>query len=194
MAVFVGGSASRGDSVNYVEYIQSSGTQHINTKFKPNNNTRVVMKFQNTGDADLKYYFGERVGHLNAMYELCTTSSTAFYDGYGNSNLTPAYSNGEYVVDKNKNVTTLNGTTVTHTANTFQSTLEMVIFGLNNAGTIGYFATMRLWYFQIYDNGTLIRDYWPCYDPDGVACLYDKVNEEYVYNAGTGEFIAGEAA
>ena len=53
---------------------------------------------------------------------------------------------------------------------------------------------MKLFSCQIYDNGTLIRDYLPCLDKDGVACLYDKVSETYFYNQGTGEFIAGEAA
>ena len=46
----------------------------------------------------------------------------------------------------------------------------------------------------MYDNGVLIRDFRPCLDPDGVACLYDKVEKKYYHNAGSGEFIAGEAA
>jgi hypothetical protein len=41
------------------------------------------------------------------------------------------------------------------------------------------------------DNGVLVRDMWPCYDPDGVACLYDKVEKKYYYNAGSGAFTAG---
>ena len=49
----------------------------------------------------------------------------------------------------------------------------------------------KIYYCQIYDNGTLVRDFWPCYDPDGVACLYDKVEKKYYYNAGTGAFTAG---
>ena len=32
--------------INFVEYIQSSGTQYIDTGFMPNNNARVVMDVQ----------------------------------------------------------------------------------------------------------------------------------------------------
>lgn len=68
---------------------------------------------------------------------------------------------------------------------------------INNGGSsmIGnYPTTAKIYSCKIYDNGVLMRDFWLCYDPDGVACLYDKVEKKYYYNAGTGEFIAGEAA
>lgn len=42
--------------------------------------------------------------------------------------------------------------------------------------------------FKPNNNDALVRDYAPALDPDGVACLYDKVSEKYVYNAGTGSF------
>ena len=67
----------------------------------------------------------------------------------------------------------------------------MYLFGVNSNGSASFLSPIKLYSCQIYDNGTLVRDFWPCYDPDGVACLYDKVEKKYYYNAGTGAFTAG---
>ena len=67
----------------------------------------------------------------------------------------------------------------------------MYLFGNNENNNVLYRSKAKVFRCQIYDNGTLVRDFWPCYDPDGVACLYDKVEEKYYYNAGTGAFTAG---
>lgn len=40
-------------------------------------------------------------------------------------------------------------------------------------------------------DGNLALDLKPCIDPKGVVCMYDMVTKKYLYNAGTGEFIAG---
>jgi hypothetical protein len=95
------------------------------------------------------------------------------------------------VIDKNKNVTTVGDVTITNTAASGQCTNSMFVFAINNAGEAKYFADMELEFYQIYENDVLVQDCWPCCDPEGVACVYDKVGEEYHYNAGTGEFVAG---
>jgi len=50
---------------------------------------------------------------------------------------------------------------------------------------------LRIYSFQIYQNDILVHDYVPALDLSGVACLYDKVDNEFLYNEGTGEFVAG---
>lgn len=50
----------------------------------------------------------------------------------------------------------------------------------------------KVWSYQIYESDVLLYDLWPCYDPDGVACLYDKVEKKYYYNAGSGAFTTEE--
>ena len=51
--------------------------------------------------------------------------------------------------------------------------------------------TFRLFYFKIYDNDILVRDFIPILDKNGTPCMYDKVEGKFYYNAGTGQFIAG---
>ena len=46
-------------------------------------------------------------------------------------------------------------------------------------------------YIETNSNQYINTDFSPCIDENGVVCLYDKVNKEYVYNSGTGEFIGG---
>lgn len=50
---------------------------------------------------------------------------------------------------------------------------------------------MNLYSCQIYDNGTLIRDYIPCQTTAGEIGLWDDANSVFYGNAGTGAFSAG---
>ena len=68
----------------------------------------------------------------------------------------------------------------------------MHIFNMNQAGSnIDIANSLRLYSFTLTRNGVLVRDLIPVEDKAGVVCLYDKVSKTYLYNAGTGSFIAG---
>lgn len=179
--------------INFVEYLQSSRTQYIDTEFKPNQNTRVVAEFQFTSvvSNDWQTIFGCRDASASNPYAIFMDPSGKFRSDYINTPFFPTSLNAtqKYEVDKNKNVCTIGSETVTNTTGTFQQTNNMYIFACNSGGGSAHFSNMRLYSCQIYDNDALVRDYAPALDPDGVACLYDKVSEEYVYNAGTGTFI-----
>ena len=50
----------------------------------------------------------------------------------------------------------------------------------------------KMYYFQLYDNGVLVRDFVPCYrKSDKKPGMYDLVSDTFFTNAGTGEFICG---
>lgn len=185
--------------VNYVNYIESSGTQYIDTGFKPNYNTRVVVDFEPAvAYSSIKGIFGTRDTNSPTaplMFVLWNSGSSAFRSDYFGTNNTlsvPALQVRQ-MVDKNKNVTTIGSVSTTNTAATGQCTNNLYLFCANAAGTANYFSNYKMYSCQVYDNGTLIRNYWPCLDVSGVACLYDKVSKEYVYNGGTGNFTSGGA-
>lgn len=50
----------------------------------------------------------------------------------------------------------------------------------------------RLHSFKVWEGETLVRDMVP-YRKNGVVCMYDKVSQTYFYNAGTGTFTGGPA-
>lgn len=178
-----------------VEYIQSSGTQYINTGFKPNQDTRVVCDVDYTLTSATAWLFGARTSNQVKTYNVLTYSSK-YRSDYNNittdaeSSVNPT---GRFVLDKDKNITRFDGVVgVSLTYAVFQCDYTMYLFANNNAGTAASHGTFKLYSCQMYDNGTLVRDYVPCYrKSDSVAGLYDLVNNVFYANAGTGTFIKG---
>lgn len=183
--------------INYVEYLQSSRTQYIDTGFKPNQNTRVVAEFQFTSivTSDWQTIFGARgnssPGSSNDPYAIFLDPSGRLRSDYINTPFCPTSINAtqKCSVDKNKNICTVNDTVTTNSTGTFQQVNTLYLFACNAGGNAQHLSNLKIYYLQIYDNETLVRDYAPALDPEGVACLYDKVSGEYVYNFGTGSFM-----
>lgn len=99
--------------------------------------------------------------------------------------------NQDVIIDMNKNVCTIGNTVHTFGAQTFTGAYPILLFCFNQGGSPGYYAKTRCLETQIYDNGTLVRDYIPCIDANGDANLWDDVNETLAEKVGT--FIAGPA-
>lgn len=175
-------------------YIQSSGTQYIDTGFVPNQDTRVVVDLQPTSENTslaANDFFGARTSTSSKAFAIqWNTANNQFQHFYNNG-----YDNldfGEFtvrqIIEMNKNILSINGVTHERTYASFQCDYSLYLCAINNAGSAGFFSNLRLYYCKIYDNGTLIRDYIPVLDWDGVPCLYDKVKRKLYYNAGTGSF------
>lgn len=182
------------DGYTKLAYIQSTGTQWIDTGFKPNQNTRAALTVDAKPSTAAEWLFGARNGNTDRTFGLLSYNSR-YRSDYNNS--TNEYStvtpSGKFVVDKNKNVTTFNGAVgVTAKFGSFQCTYPMFLFANNNAGTAAGFGSFKLYVCQIYDNGTLVRDFLPCINPSGAVGLYDLVGRKFYGNAGTGTFTAGE--
>lgn len=171
-----------------VEYIESSGNRYFDTGFTPNNNTRVKMSAVLTETANAPYaLFGARDGNTKQFWSGYGTgvndsgaSVTGFISRYNadsnsraNTSVSPTQ---KFEIDYDKTTFSINGESTTHTAATFTAYGSMFIFAVNNAGTATLPCKGRLYWFQIYDNDTLVRDFFPCVNPDGVAGLYDLVN------------------
>ena len=182
--------------ITKLEYIQSSGTQYINTGFKPNNNTRVVMDLLYTGNESISNEFGAWNSSNNASFICLTTGKNNLYPFYGNtSKQVSANRTVRHTVDMDKNVVKMNGTTmITFDQMSFQCIYPMFLCCFNNAGATENMTSMRIYSCQIYDNGTLIRNYIPAKLSDGTVGLYDKLNGLLYINSGTGTFEAGPSS
>lgn len=176
-----------------LEYIQSSGTQYINTGFNPNNNTRVVMDLLYTGSEGISNEFGSWNSSNNASFICLTTGQNNLYPFYGNASKTVSVNRtARHTVDMDKNVVKMNGTTmITFDQMSFQCIYPMFLCCFNNAGVTENMTSMRIYSCQIYDNGTLVRDFIPCQTTSGDIGLWDDVNSVFYGNAGTGTFTAG---
>lgn len=188
--------------VDYIElqYIQSSGTQYINTGFKPNNNTKTEAIVElDSNDIVNNGIFGTRNTNSNQHWVYYDRPNSNWCGRYNNRTIDQnieisGVSTGIHTVSLDRNILKVDGQTSSTSAATFTSSYNEYIFGVNNAGSLQYQSSFKLYSCQIYDNDTLIRDFVPCKTIDGVIGLYDVVNSVFYTNAGTGSFIAGPSA
>lgn len=185
------------DGYTELTYIQSSGTQYIDTGFKPKATTRTVMKADVTAVSEWSAFFGTRNATsqtASKAYLAAASSSTQYRSDYFGSALSINVNTTVKMttVDKNKNVCTFNDDTITNPSSVATASANMFLLALNNAGSAKYFLNAKLYSCNIYDNDVLVRDFVPCKNPSGVVGLYDVVNGVFYQNAGTGEFTAGD--
>ncbi|MFQ6729664.1 MAG: hypothetical protein ACLRFK_01250 [Alphaproteobacteria bacterium] len=175
-----------------IEYLESTGTQYIDTGYVPNAYTGVKTKIQTFGNSGTdSIFFGSVYNFASFIW------NGTLYFSFGDVRYTKEkiYIDDIIEYDWNKHIVnySINGamsTPIVLNAKTFIRDISMYIFSSNQPGYT-YNTKMRLFYFQIYDNDVLVRDFIPVLDKYGVPCMYDKVERKYYYNAGTGDFIAG---
>lgn len=184
------------DTYQEVDYIQSSGTQYIDTGIKGTQNTGVELKISNITYANSKI-FGSRSSASSNNFSIISTASSIVEDfqNYNNNRLqvsTPISEPITLVMNNQKMQINTNEQNI-GTYTSFTTPGNLYIF--NGAGSFpnGYgLASMRLVYCKIWDNGTLIRDFVPCYrKSDNEPGLYDLVNNVFYENKGTGDFTYG---
>ena len=176
-----------------LEYIESSGTQYIDTEYMPNQNTRVVMKYQSVQSNGNQSAFGVRsdrsakgfLYYYGSTYRQVMYGSNYVKVGTVDRTLTTVDFDGASL-----NVT-VNGSGYSLRSETFQNTLSMYLFAFHEYdGSTNLIGSMRLYSCQIYDNGTLVRDYIP-YRYNGEVGLWDGVSNTFYGNSGSGVFTAG---
>lgn len=177
-----------------LEYIQSSGTQYIDTGFKPNQDTRIVCETEFKITSATEWLFGARQASNSNQFGFLKWNSAYRFD-YGSAYYAYATSVafvGKFTIDANKNVATLSGdATKTATYASFAAPVSLYLFANNNNGSVQGQTTAKIYTCQIYDNGTLVRDYVPCKNASGAVGLWDDAEGKFCGNAGTGTFTAG---
>lgn len=185
------------DGYTALSYIESNGTQHIDTGYKPNQNTRVVMDVNilATGTRPLAI-FGARneTSATNGAFVVWAYADQKFRSDFGIGSIEiDLSSSGRYTIDKNKAHITFNDMVEgTNEAATFQTSYNLALFAIIDPGGVDKRkAHMRLYSCQVYDNEILIRDFVPAKNSAGIVGLYDIVGDTFYTNAGTGAFVAG---
>lgn len=182
-----------------VDYIESSGTQYINTSFSPNQDTSVEMVLETLSlSRENHSLFGARqsstVNHYGVV--LGSADGNIVYNGYGQqSNYTNfrVSENTKYKFYKNKNNLYINDNLVfSDTYTTFTPNINMMLLAMNQQNSATFLSSMRVYSCKVYDGNTLVRDFIPCYrNSDNVVGLYDIVNDVFHTNQGTGTFSYG---
>lgn len=193
------GVPTRINTLKILDYIESSGTQHIDTKYKATSeNFRIKCKFTVLDYGANTVLFGGG-GSTDIISVLLTNDNQfKFYVGSGSVSglsYTLVYDT-EYEMEcyaNNGTITvTLNGETKSgRYSGEINKDYPMFIFANNASGTANQKSSIRVSEFQIYDNNTLVRDYVSCRNVDDEIGLQDNANSRFYPNAGTGTFTAG---
>lgn len=181
-----------------IEYIQSSGTQYINSNFIPKATTRTIMKAEPMAWSAWSAFFGTRntsSSTASQAYIAAIPAATLYCSDYFGSSLTAETPTIMQItnIDKNKNICSFNNIMITNTSSTVNATTNMFLLALNDVGTAKYFLSAKLYSCQIYDGNTLVRDFIPVKTTTNIYGLWDKVNKVFYKNAGTGTFTGGPA-
>lgn len=181
-----------------LEYIKSNGTQYINTGFKPTSNTKVVINIEPLEVPSILAFFGTRDSSSptsSLAYNAWVTNTTHIRSDYFGSSILSNETNilTKGIIDKNKNILTGYGQTITNTASTGKEcSYSLFLLACNDMGTAKYYLKSILYSCKIYDNGTLIRDFIPVKRiSDNEYGLWDKVTKAFYPNSGTGAFTGG---
>lgn len=183
-------------------YLESTGTQYIDTGFIPNQDTRVITEhFYTKQPANRGFVYGSGVSARSRAFEMYTWNGN-WDSPYGNTLITIAprptslFISGKITIDKNKNNVAIqygDGTLQTGSGAyvTFDAPRNLWLFAINRGKTSTDIRAdcVQLCCCKIWDNGTIVRDFIPVLDMNDVPCMYDKVTDELFYNAGTGEFL-----
>lgn len=171
-------------------YIETTGTQWIDTGFIPNQDTRIVCEFIYKGGSGI---YGARTTTASNNFALRVINGswqTCYSTVLGGSGIT-SDSADWHIADQNKNMFYIDGVLgYTHEYSTFKAPKSIALGGINANNKFYYgFGCYRA--CKIYDNGVLVRDLVPCKNADGEIGMYDTVNAVFHRNSGTDEFVAG---
>ena len=195
------------DPAYFVEYLESNGNQSVDTGVLAQNGVAVTMdvllyNYDKTGTATMLggsdsaskkriapirlesakwgvMYGDKSVGGVLARYMKRQVIDCELREGYQKITADGQSSQFSYSYE-------------------CDAPVNMTLFALNTAGTLSEKANARLYGCKIYSVDTsdgepvrtLVRDFLPCVDTDGVKCLYDQQSKTCFYTSGTTAFPA----
>lgn len=182
-----------------LEYIESTGTQYIDTGFVPNQDSRVYLKVMpmsdaETGDGSGFIPYGAGISMQSQAFECYSSLGQYEFNYDGQYSFVGSASVGSVLeIDHNKNIVSLcsNGEkqNINFTYATFSCPYTLTLFALHRASILR--GLLRLYGCQIYDNGTITRYFVPCKNSSGEVGLFDISQGIFYGNDGTGSFVAG---
>ena len=189
-----------------LEYVQSSGSQYVNTGVSSGTNitAEICWKSLMNAQTESKFVFGTRKAWQQSMLFV---SHQCRNDGVSDSGIryawgANAYSTQTFPTDffaqrlsASEGMMGTNRVWTPYSA-TFANTYPMYVFTINNAGSPSTaYASMQLKWLRICDNGEEVRMFVPVRrNSDSVAGLYDQVNSNFYPSASSTALVAGPVA
>ena len=193
-----------------VEYIESTGTQYIDTGIVLNNGCVITLDFLIAEASTNRTIYGwRRKGRYTEPYQAmvgANASKTRYIAvGRASTNVPQCFKydvRNKVLIDSANEQVLVNNLVVDCGANfsngkafdeNGSSVVHPYLFALNNAGTpLAISKDSRIYAYSVQYGGELLQSFVPCYRKiDNVAGMYDVVNDVFYTNAGTGKFNVG---
>ena len=173
-------------------YLESDGTQAIDTGWRASGKTKVVIDFECANTNGTRYVFGSAGGGYpfsaglyfqagsNISFAMGDAGNTSVYKNFG-SKAPPTTSRYTAVLDCANGTATLDGAgksielDVSSQMRTATNDLTLAVFARHTANGYENRFTGRIYSVQVFDAGELVRDLIP-YSFGGVTGFYDRVN------------------
>jgi len=186
-----------------LEYIQSSGTQYIDTGVAHTEKVRFYLDVTildpiTTVTSEIKSVFGcleinKRIG-VNTYHYSYTMYQFLYTTGSRDNNFPVRYKQnvrGTCSFLENTFTDVDGSTTYVATPTSFTGS-NIYIFAVNNQGTPSNYGSSRMYNLKLYNSSTLVRDFVPCRkDSNSTYGMFDLVSQTFFGNSGTGTFIPG---
>lgn len=179
----------------WVEYLESTGTQWIDTGVLASTNTSCTIKAVWTS-----YGVSSLIGTRSSsktLYELLGQQHDGqLYYQYGNGVPSTSFApyTGRLITYKTvKNLLYIDDVLVLNvTPSTFINTYPLALFALNKIGVVERFAKAKVYYTDIYEDALIVRQFRPI-AIGTTGYMLDLVSGEYLPygNKGTGDFVIG---
>lgn len=185
-----------------IEYIQSSGTQYIDTKIKPTSKMKLEMDVEPLASVQAAYFGAgyQRASTSYIRFSFLLQSSSEIRLLYSsiikNASVGPTLKRSIVSIDAKNNLATFDNTIITLSSPssiTDSNHPYITLLANNISGKINVLMKAKVYSCVIYDDDILIRNFVPCFDPSGSIGLYDLIDGKFYANSGTGMFYAGPA-
>ena len=182
-----------------LEYLESTGTQYIDTGYKPNSNTSYEFEYTNfLDDGCLFGAYTSNWANGSGLFTSGIEGPDVYYWFHYNGNwntLIPSVFTKDATVKIDKNVITINNTSsYTASSSTFSVNYPLYLFGGNIGGSLSSPVVVRVKKFVIKENDVEIRNFIPVRSNiTGELGMFDVVEQKFYTNKGTDKFVAGPA-
>jgi len=184
-----------------LEYLESTGSQYIDTGYYATNTSGINIDYAYTksGNAGLCGIFQNQKPRTDTLFVTTLTgqTSTEIYlisqGAEATNNIPPGIGtkhNGKINYLNNGKLIIDNGRQWNNGHNGVVSTRTIKLFCRDYNGNLAY-TNARIYMCQISEGQNVVRDLIPCLDNNGTPCMYDTVSKTTFYNAGTGTFNYG---
>ena len=185
-----------------VQYLESSGTQYIDTGIVPTWDTMFTATYEYlstvSGSGNYDMIAGVRTtGAGSTRYYPISLNGSLLKERYVFSSKVKSKTHlaraSHTIVfnDENHHVIVDGDDLGAFTDQLSSSTRTCWLFGANSEGNDHWYSNARIYECTLVTNGVPARTYIPVVDEDGEACMFDEVEQKLYRNQGTGSFTAG---